>query len=147
MHQETSSLILKSTQIEQNVFFMFGNMYFLMMKNVFLMRGKEGIFQVLENFCCSQKLNPSQQNLQSTAINCSWNSIEQQTLIQRGGGALFSIVKTLFALLIKYHFQVNTLHTDFPIFVCRWNSYRSPETAKYRAISTCWIFAKLKREH
>ena len=140
MHQEISSLILKSTQIEQNVFFMLGNMYFLMMKNVFLMKGKDSIF------CCSQKLNPSQQNLQSTAFNCSWNSIEQQTLIQRGG-ALFSIVMTLFALLIKYHFQVNTLHTDFPIFVCRWNSYRSPETAKYRAISTCWIFAKLKREH
>ena len=34
-----------------------------------------------------------------------------------------------------------SLSTDFPIFVCRFNFYRSLETAKYRANST-WIFAK-----
>ena len=77
-------------RLSRMCFFMLGNMYFLMMKNVFLMRGKESIFEVLENFCCSQKLNPSQQNLQSTAFNCSWNSIEQQTLIQREGGIIFN---------------------------------------------------------
>ena len=125
---------------------MLGNMYFLMMKNVFLMRGKESIFEVLENFCCSQKLNPSQQNLQSTAFNCSWNSIEQQTLIQRGGGIIFNS-EDVICITDKIPLSSEYASHWFPIFVCRWNSYRSRETAKYRAISTCWIFAKLKREH